>query len=95
MHSTVDDSMWTTCPYCGHWDLHYIREPNLEPPILIVSAEEQERNEFRVWGGQSVMVIETKDEYDRDDERDFCLIRICTRQKCDKAWGVIASPEKE
>lgn len=95
MLASFSDSPWMTCPHCGHWDLHYMREPNPEPPVVTISAEEQDEIIQRTFDGRIAVHVIPMDIYDHDDERDFYLIRICTRQKCNKPWGVIASTEKE
>lgn len=76
------------CPYCDRIAVHYLRAPNLEPPTVVVTAEEQDEIISRSWDGRVAVHIIPMDKYDRDDEREFEVVRRCI--DCGREWGVKA-----
>lgn len=72
---------WCTCPHCGHTNLHYLRQPNPEPPKRVA-----EPTTYRIyaWGGGPVREV-TESGLDRWDEREFDVVRTCAR--CQYEWG--------
>lgn len=75
------------CPYCDQIGIHLLRAPNPEPPVVMVSAEEQDEIAMRTFDGRVWAHTIPMDKYDRDDERDFEIVRICV--KCQREWGVL------
>lgn len=61
------------CPKCGKHDLHTLDTPSDYEPVLV------NEHTFRMWGGQAVMLNHL--EYDREDERDWEIARVCVSCK--------------
>lgn len=74
------------CPYCDQIGIHLLRAPNPEPPKVVVTADEQDEIIQRTFDGRIAVHIRPMDKYDRDDERDFEIVRICIQ--CRREWGV-------
>lgn len=89
MRSTYEDTAWMPCPYCDHLDYHLMRLPNLAPPTLVQRAEDQDEVVSRTANGSISVHYLPENRYDRDDERDFQMVRTCTSPSCGRSWGVL------
>lgn len=81
---------WVECPYCGRVGLHYMRPPNPDPPVVTVTAEEQDEIIQSTFDGRIAVRYIPVDKYDRDDERGFEVVRVCVFEECGRTWGVVA-----
>ena len=65
------------CPRCHDYALHTLDTPSDYEPVLL------DTHKIQPWGGQTVTV--THHEYDRVDERDWEIARVC--RSCNHRWG--------
>lgn len=72
--------VFSECPECKVYGLHYLRNVNYEAPTLV----DREHIVAKTMNGL-IAVEETVEIYDRWDERGFSVVRIC--HQCKWEWG--------
>lgn len=70
-----------------------MRAPNPDPPVVIISAEEQDEIISRSFDGRFAVHYIPEDKHDRDDERGYETVRTCV--KCRKDWGIAPTRQKD
>lgn len=72
------------CPRCRVSDLHHMRAPNPEPPRIVYHGT-GDVTHMRDAAGRVVATHVDGDAYDRPDERQYDVVRVC--RSCGHAWG--------
>lgn len=84
MRDGGDFTAGARCPACGLIGFHHLRAPNPTPPRLTHRGT-GEVTEVRNAAGDVIVHDIDRDVYDRWDERDYNVVRMC--DGCNHEWG--------